>query len=122
MIQILCWLPGLFFYERVYRSRSRHEVGETAKTLRHLSLIRPPLYKNPRVPDAVLLRFATRKGQTAKPFLRFIWGPRELEKPAPSPIAYAKRRRHKRESRLCPRRPRPLPCQARESSHACRRA
>ena len=67
---IVVLAPRAVLVERFYRSRSRHEAGETAKTLHHGQITGPmPQPEDLRVPAAALLRYAIRKDETAKPFL-----------------------------------------------------
>ena len=67
---IVVLAPRAVLVERFYRSRSRHEARETAKTLHHGQITGPmPQPEDLRVPAAVLLRYAIRKDETAKPFL-----------------------------------------------------
>ena len=62
--------PRTVLVERFYRSRRRHEAGETARTLHHSQITGPISQpEDLRVPAAVLLRYAIRKDETAKTFL-----------------------------------------------------
>ena len=67
---IVVLAPRTVLVERFYRSRSRHEAGETARTLHHSQITGPMSHpEDLRVHVAVLLRYAIRKDKTAKPFL-----------------------------------------------------